>query len=212
MIRSTVDASDAFSLPLALTAAVEIARALGDIAAARSAADQLGSIAADDETPFLHALADSALGAVLLSAGAASDALVAPHDAARRWNDLGAPYDVARARTLIGLAHAALGDRVTADLELDAARDAFATLGAAPDLARVDALRGPAEHRPHAGLTDREQEVLRAVAAGRTNREIAGELTISEHTVARHVQNIFTKIDVRSRAAATAYAYENHLV
>ena len=62
-----------------------------------------------------------------------------------------------------------------------------------------------------AGLTDREVEVLRLVAAGRTNKEIAAELYLSAKTVSRHLSNIFTKIGVTSRSAATAFAFEHDL-
>ena len=110
----------------------------------------------------------------------------------------------------VGLACRALGDEDTAALELEAAREVFARLGAAPDLARRSIRSGQAERA--AGLSARELEVLRLVAAGRSNREIAAALVISEHTVARHVQNIFAKLGVSSRTAATAFAYEHHLV
>jgi DNA-binding NarL/FixJ family response regulator len=116
------------------------------------------------------------------------------------------PYDAARVRVRIGDACASLGDETSATLEYDAARDTFTRLGARPDLQR---LAGPA---PAGGLTPREVEVLRLVAAGRTNREIAGELVLSEKTVARHLSNIYTKLGIGSRAAATAYAYDHQLV
>ena len=112
---------------------------------------------------------------------------------------------------LIGLACRMLGDEDTAALELDNATTAFEQLGALPDLARVDTLARRTELHPH-GLTKRELEVLRLVAAGKTNRDIASELVVSEHTVARHVQNIFSKLDVSSRSAATAFAFEHRLV
>lgn len=127
------------------------------------------------------------------------------------WQQLDAPYEAARARVLLGVACRELGDGDTADLELDAARRAFAELGAGPDVARVDELT-PAAPRPSGGLTDRELQVLALAAGGRTNRQIASALVISEHTVRRHLQNIFAKLDVPSRAAATAYAYEHGLI
>jgi DNA-binding NarL/FixJ family response regulator len=114
---------------------------------------------------------------------------------------------------LTGLACRALGDSASADRELDAARQVFQSLGAAPDLARVRELLSRAEGPKVAGgLTHREIEVLRLVATGRTNRAIADELDISEKTVARHLSNIFTKLDISSRAAATAYAYQHNLI
>jgi DNA-binding NarL/FixJ family response regulator len=138
--------------------------------------------------------------------------LVALRRAARQWQALEAPYEAARARALVGLACRALGDDDAAAFELEAARGVFAGLGAAPDLARVESLiptAGPGG--PH-GLTPRELEVLRLVAAGKSNREIAAELVVSEHTVARHLQNIYAKLRVSSRTAASAFAFANDLV
>ena len=115
-------------------------------------------------------------------------------------------------RVLLGLACRAVGDADTAAMELDAARLAFASLGAANDVARVEQLlRGEPTKRP-AGLDRRELEVLVLVARGSTNRAIAAELVISEHTVARHIQNIFTKLGVNSRTAASSFAHEHHLL
>jgi DNA-binding NarL/FixJ family response regulator len=113
---------------------------------------------------------------------------------------------------LLGVACRALGDDDTAALELEAAREDFANLGAAPDLARVDSLTRRASSTDAHGLTPREHEVLRLIAAGKTNKAIAAELVLSERTVDRHVSNIFTKLGLSSRAAATAYAYEHQLV
>jgi DNA-binding NarL/FixJ family response regulator len=128
------------------------------------------------------------------------------------WQEIEAPYEAARTRVLIGLACRAVGDHDTAALELEAARSVFAELGAAPDLARVDSLAPRKDTADTHGLTARELQVLRLVAAGRTNKAIAAELVVSERTIDRHVSNIFTKLRVSSRAAATAYAYEHRLV
>jgi DNA-binding CsgD family transcriptional regulator len=118
----------------------------------------------------------------------------------------------ARPRVVIGLACRALGDDDGGGLELDAARTTFEQLGAAPDLAPIDSLtRGALSGRPH-GLTPRGLQVLRLVATGKTNKAIAAELFVSEKTVDRHVSNIFNKLDVPSRAAATAYAYQHKLI
>jgi DNA-binding CsgD family transcriptional regulator len=141
----------------------------------------------------------------------AQAALIALRRAWRTWQELEAPYEIARARVLIGEACRALGDDDAATLELEAARSTFAQLGAAPDVARVDALTAPVSADSH-GLSRRELEVLRLVAAGKSNREIASALVISEHTVARHLQNIFAKLDLSSRTAATAFAFEHDLV
>jgi len=113
---------------------------------------------------------------------------------------------------LVGLACRALGDEDGAALELDAARSVFEELGAMPDLTRVSALMRSAAQSDTHGLSERELEVLRLVAAGKTNREIASALVVSQHTVARHVQNIFGKLGVSSRTAATAFAFEHELV
>ena len=127
------------------------------------------------------------------------------------WQRLGAPYNAARVRELVGLTCRALGDEDTAALELEAARAAYAELGAMPDLTRVDSFAGTAPGDAH-GLTTRELEVLRHLAAGETNKAIAADLVLSERTVDRHVSNIFAKLGVSSRAAATAYAYEHRLL
>jgi len=157
---------------------------------------------------MLGAMVAYSRGAVALAAGNAHAALVALREAHQTWLDLDAPYEVARTRALLARACSELGDAEAARLELEAACAIFRKLGAAPDLARVEP---PADGDSH-GLSGRELEVLRLVAAGKSNREIAGELVISEHTVARHVQNIYRKLRLSSRAAATAFAFEHDLV
>jgi DNA-binding NarL/FixJ family response regulator len=127
------------------------------------------------------------------------------------WQQLKAPHEAARARELAGLACSALGDDETAALELDAARAAYVQLGAASDLARLRA-RGEGAAADTHGLTEREIEVLKHLAAGETNKAIAAKLVLSERTVDRHVSNIFAKLGVSSRAAATAHAYEHQLL
>ncbi len=159
---------------------------------------------------MLGALVGQARGAVELAAGDARAALRSLRAAGERWRELDAPYDVARVRTRIAEACRALGDDDAAELELDAAREMFAELGAAPDLAQLDSRSAPA--RQTHGLTPRQLEVLRHIAAGESNREIASALVLSEHTVARHVQNIFAALGVSSRTAATAFAFEHQLV
>jgi DNA-binding CsgD family transcriptional regulator len=198
--------------PRMLAAWVEIMLAAGDIEEARAAADELIKIADVVDVPLLHAIKDQAKGAVLLAAGDAPAALGALRRAHNGWRDLEMPYDAARARVGIALACRALGDHDAADLEIDAARAVFERLDARPDLVELASLnRSEPAARP-GGLTERECEVLRQVAAGKTDREIAAALGISEHTVGRHLQNIFLKLDLSSRAAATAYVYEHHLV
>ncbi|HEY6592307.1 MAG TPA: helix-turn-helix transcriptional regulator, partial [Actinomycetota bacterium] len=130
----------------------------------------------------------------------------------RSWRELEAPYEAARARLLIGLACRELGDEDAAAMELDAARTVMARLGAGPDLERLDRLAGGGAPAGSGRLTGRELEVLRLVAAGNTNHAIATALHLADKTVHRHVSNIYTKLGVSSRAAATAYAYRHHLV
>jgi|KBSSwiStaDraftv2_1062776.scaffolds.fasta_scaffold23400_7 DNA-binding CsgD family transcriptional regulator/tetratricopeptide (TPR) repeat protein len=193
-----------------LSAAVEIMLACNDIAAAHHAADELDAVAQAIGTPFVRATAAHARGAVLLAEGDATAALSACRTAWTLWRELEIPYAAARTQVLIAQACRALHDRDSADIELDAACQTFQHLGATVDLAR---LRTPGvEPRSAAGLTVRELQVLRLVATGRTNRAIADELGLSEKTVARHISNIFNKLDVSSRAAATAFAFEHRLV
>ena len=124
---------------------------------------------------------------------------------------MGAPYLAARLRVLLARACIALGDVEGAELESRCAHEVFARLGALPDLAQLEAL-GRARDAPDNGLTERELQVLRLLATGKTNKAIARELALSEKTVDRHVSNIFGKTGVATRAAATAFAYERKLV
>lgn len=195
----------------ALAAYVEIVLTAGDVDSGRVAADDLEAIAADFDTPYLRALAASARGAVELAAGDAQAACAVLRRAWRLWQAVDAPYEAARVRPLIAQAYRRLDDHDTAEMELDAARRVFEDLGATPALARMD-LSGVATPAAAGGLTPREAEVLRLVATGMTNRQVADTLVISDKTVARHVSNIFTKLGLSSRAAATAYAYEHDLV
>jgi DNA-binding NarL/FixJ family response regulator len=196
-----------------LAARVEIALAAGDLEAARASAAELDAIASGLGAPYLRALADQARSAVRLADGDPQTALHAAREAAAAWEELQAPREAARARVLVALACAELGDDDTARVELDAARWAFRRLGARPDLERVDVL-APAAEPPGDGhgLTPREIEVLRRVAAGDTNRAIAGRLSISERTVERHVSNLLRKLGVPNRSAATAWAFKHGIV
>jgi DNA-binding NarL/FixJ family response regulator len=191
-----------------LPAAVEILLAAGQAGAARACADELDVLAGNMGAPLLRAIAGHAAGMVLLAEGHARDALTRLREACDLWRSLDVPYDAARTRAAIAEACRAVGDTATAELELESARSAFELLGAVPDAVRAGARRA----RGTSGLTDREVEVLRLVAAGKTNRAVAADLVLSEKTVARHVANIFTKLGVSSRSAATAWAYENGLV
>jgi DNA-binding CsgD family transcriptional regulator/tetratricopeptide (TPR) repeat protein len=164
------------------------------------------------DTGLLGAIAAHAQGAVELAEGDAQAALGLLRRALQGWEQVKAPYMTARTRLLVGLACRALADEEGASLELDAACAVFQQLGAVPDLARLESLTmGPLSAHPH-GLTPRELQVLRLIATGRTNKVIAAELFLSQRTVDRHVSNIFTKLTLPSRAAATAYAYEHKLI
>jgi DNA-binding CsgD family transcriptional regulator/tetratricopeptide (TPR) repeat protein len=195
-----------------LAARVAVALAAGDLATGRLAAEELAAVAAEVNVPLLRAHALYASGAVCLADGDPRAALGALRAAWKVWQELDAPYDAARTRVLIGQACRALDDADTAEMEFDAARWVFEELGAAPDLARVERLSISTPAPAPGGLSLRELQVLRLVAAGKTNRGIAGELFLSEKTVHRHVSNIFTKLEVSSRSAATAYAFEHDLV
>jgi DNA-binding CsgD family transcriptional regulator len=210
--RAVTETTDRLRRVKLLPAQVEIMLAAGEVEAAQDAAAELIQIAGAYGTPALRATVDHARGAVLLASGDARAAVVALRGAWQLWRELQAPYEAARARVLVGLACRQLGDQEAAAMELDAARTVFAQLGAAPDLARVEALaRSDAASNAH-GLTERELQVLRLLATGTTNHAIANELVLSEKTVHRHVSNIFTKLGVSSRAAATAYAYQHKLM
>jgi ATP/maltotriose-dependent transcriptional regulator MalT len=195
-----------------LPAYIEIVLQAGDVIAARTGADELSAIAIDLKAPLLLALASHAQGAVLLAEGDAPAALTTLRSAWKAWRDLEVPHAAARARVLIGLACRELGDADSAEMEFDAARQAFRQLESAPDLVLLDALAAVSPPKDAGGLTGREMEVLALVATGKTNREISEDLVISEKTVARHLSNIFIKLDVSSRAAATSYAYRHDLV
>jgi DNA-binding CsgD family transcriptional regulator len=210
--RAVGETTDPLKRTRLLPAYIEIMLAVGDVEEARSACDELQEISARYESPMLGAIASHARGAVDLVEGDARAALPALRRAWQVWQELEAPYEVARVRVLLGLACRVLGDDDGAALELEAAHDIFGQLGAAPDLARLESLIRRATSADAQRLTPRELEVLRLVAAGATNKAIAADLVLSERTIDRHVSNIFTKLGVTSRAAATAYAYKHELV
>ena len=195
-----------------LPAYIEIMLATGELDVARRAREELEEITAEYRGGTLGATVAHARGAVALAEGDATGALAALREASQLWQDIGAPYDSARVRVLVGLACRQLGDVDAAEMELEAARRVFEELRAAPDVARVEKLVHRAPAKAPGGLTAREVQVVRLVATGKTNRAIAEELVISEKTVARHVSNVFTKLGVSSRSAVTAYAYEHDLV
>ena len=193
-----------------LPGAIEVLLASGLVDRARPLAEELSSLASSVGSVVLSASAAHAMGAVELAGGDAGGALPYARRAHQLWAQASSPYDGAASRLLIGRCLLDLGDESSAEHELSAARSTLRQLGAAPLADVASALLAPAS--PPDGLTTREVEVLRLVAAGRSNAQIAAELVLSEKTVARHLSNIFGKLSVGSRTAAAAYAYERRLV
>jgi DNA-binding CsgD family transcriptional regulator/tetratricopeptide (TPR) repeat protein len=213
MRRVLLSVSEPFRRARLLPAHVEISLAGGDVGEARRAADELRAIAEGAEMDTLDAIAAHAQGAVALAEGDARAAIDSLKRAQAVWQRVGAPYLGARIRILLARAFRELGDEDGARLELDAAKKVFVQLGAAPDVATVAAMDAPRAPAAGAhGLSPRELEVLRLVASGKTNKVIGRELFVSEKTVDRHVSNIFDKLDVSSRAAATAWAYRHGVI
>ena len=195
-----------------LGALVEVLLAAGEVAEAAAGVTELEDIADELDSVYLRAVAAESRGAVLLAQGQPREAVAVLRRAWRSWQSLDAPYESARVRVRIARAHRAVDDHDTAGLELEAARETFRRLRATPALEEVAALANDGEEAPPGGLTPREVEVLQLVATGATNREVAAALVISEKTVARHLSNMFTKLGIGSRAAATAWAYEHDVV
>ncbi|HEX6499779.1 MAG TPA: LuxR C-terminal-related transcriptional regulator [Micromonosporaceae bacterium] len=208
--RALAEATEGLHRARLLPAAVEILLAAADASGAATYAAELVAIADGYRTTALRASSGYATAAVRLAEGVADEALIGARRAGSLWRELDVPYEVARARVLVALACRALGDEDSASMEFDAARQVYARLGAAPQVRRVDTLS-----RRLSGtslLSRRELDVVRLIAAGRSNQAIAGELFLSEKTVARHVSNILGKLGVASRTAAAAYAFEHGLV
>jgi DNA-binding CsgD family transcriptional regulator len=191
---------------------VEISIAAGDLGSARTAADELAQFAATIDAPFLLATSTQATGAVLFAEDKLKAALALLREAWALWQQLEIPYEVARVRALIGQVCERLGDHETARMHFQAARSDFEQLGAAPNLVELDRLMATRNNGPPGGLTERERQVLSLVASGETNRQIAAALGISEHTVARHLSNIFDKLGLSSRTALSAFAHKHKLV
>jgi len=203
--RAMAEADSHVARSQLLAAYVEVMLACDRVADADQAATQLADVARALGSPMLDAVSQRAAGAVLLAQGDPRASLGPLSRASDGFRECESPYEVARTSALIGQARRELGDEEGARLVIDAARATFGRLGARPDLARLD-------HGRPAALTARELQVLRLVSAGHTNRSIGSELGLSERTVDRHVSNIFTKLGVSSRAAATAMAYEAELL
>lgn len=195
-----------------LLSAVEILTSVDDLATARIAVDELSRIAEQFPAPAVHAFASHATGATCLAEGDLPAALKSLREAWTLWQELEIPYQAARVRVLLGQACQQSGDHVAAEFEFDGARQFFQRVSARPDLDRVDALRQSARNADTHVLSTRERQVIALVATGKTNREIARQLSISERTVDRHVSNILLKLNLPTRSAATAYAYQHDLI
>jgi ATP/maltotriose-dependent transcriptional regulator MalT len=198
--------------PDVLLAAVEILTSVGDVETARIATDELSRIRERYPVPAVRALAAHATGAVRFAEGDLPAALSSFREAWTLWQEVGVPYEAARVRVLLGQVCEQLGDHVAAKFEFDGARQFFQRVSAEPDMVRVDTLRQHAKRTGAHTLSARELQVIALVATGRTNREIGRQLSISERTVDRHVSNILLKLNLPSRSAATAYAYEHDLI
>jgi DNA-binding CsgD family transcriptional regulator len=209
VLRTLAETGIAVHRTRLLPAAVDVLLATGEIEQAREAASELQELADRFACTALTATAAQTAGRLELETGDPAGALPYLRKAIQLWSSLRCPYETARTRVLVGRACAALDDTDTSTKEFAAARKVFTELGTAPALDELTRLSSPP--RAAGGLTGREAEVLRLVAAGKSNAQIAAALTLSERTVARHLSNIFTKIDVPSRTAAAAYAYEHGL-
>lgn len=212
LLLGAVERLDPAERRCVLGAVVEVQLAAGDVPAARAAADELAALGQASTMPMLRAIAEQTESVVLLAEGDARGALTTSRRAWSRWRELDVPYEAARCRMIAVRASRALGDEATALMELDAARAVFGELGARTALAEVEAESSAMRSEHPGGLSARELDVLRLVAAGATNRAIAGELYLSEKTVERHLSNIFAKLGISSRAAATAFAFRHGLV
>jgi DNA-binding CsgD family transcriptional regulator len=204
MRRSLAETTDGGKRIELLFATTEIMLAVGEQEAAAKAVEELATLSARNRSPIVTALHQQARAALQLAAENPEVALAPLRSALRVWVRIPAPYQEARTRVLLAAACRALGDRESADREVDRAKGILVFLGATPDLARLTGGEG--------GLSPRELDVLRLVATGATNKAIAARLVLSERTVDRHVSNIFIKLGVSNRAAATAYAFDRQLV
>lgn len=200
----------------ALELLVPIRIRLGELDGAREAHARLVAIADAVGTDQLRAAERSTGGAIALAERDPDRACRDLEDAIELYDRSTAPFDVARTRLALASVHAS-GDRPEAALEHAVAAAAvfeeLGAAGAAKDAARlVGRLGGSTAAARRAGLTGRELEVLILVAEGLSNPRIAERLVISEHTVHRHLANVYAKLGVSSRAAAVALAAERELL
>jgi DNA-binding CsgD family transcriptional regulator len=210
--RAATAATDPLLKARLLPALVEAALGASLVEDAAAAAQGLGEIAEKYDSDVLRAQALCALAAVDLAQGRAEAALGGLRRAFEIWQKLAVPYWAARTRLQLSRAYQAVGDSEGSSLELEAARSSLEELGATLDLAAIEGLAPPPARAEAGGLSARELEVLRLVASGKTNKLIAQQLCLSEKTIDRHVSNILAKLNVPSRAAATAFAYEHKLI
>ena len=214
--RVLSETSDPLKRTRLLPAHVEIMLAASDLAEARRASDELSALAERFALELLTAMAQHARGALSLAEGDAQGAIDPLRHARDAWHRVGAPYLSARIRILMARAFQVVGDSDGAAMEVDAARKVFVELGAAPDVAATETMLQStlvsARQTPPHGLSARELQVLLLVASGKTNKAIADALFLSEKTIDRHVSNIFVKLNVTTRSAATAWAYQHRLV
>jgi DNA-binding CsgD family transcriptional regulator/tetratricopeptide (TPR) repeat protein len=210
--RALAESEDMLQRLAILPAFVDVTLAVDDVPAARRACDELEAIASQTDIDMHRAWSTYARGVVDLADGLPAAAIPSLRDAFKLWQALGVPHEMARTRTSLARALLAVGDEDTASLEFEAARLTFADLGATPEMLEVDSVSGAREFGKTHDMTPREVEVLRLLTTGDTNRSIAEKLVLSERTVDRHVSNIFAKLGVSTRSAATSHAYRHRLV
>lgn len=187
-----------------LRGAVEVALARGDVDEAERHCEELESGAAAFGTPGFRAWAAHARGAVLVRRGEHASALDVLEDALREYRTQQCRYEIAQVYEWMALAHQALGDHETAAADTATADNIYTQLGVEP----VE----PCGATAPGGLTKREVDILRRIAGGATNKQVAEQICISEKTVGRHLANIYAKLGVSSRTAALAWAHDNNLL
>jgi DNA-binding CsgD family transcriptional regulator len=186
--------------------------AAGRAEEAEAAAGELHAIALAAGTDPLLGAARHAAGCARRAAGAVDDAREAFEDAVQLLGRAGLPFEAARARAALASSLRDLGREEAAQRELALARQRFAALGALAEERRAATILAgrPLGDRPV--LSARESEVLGLLAEGLSNKQIAARLTLSEHTIHRHVANVLVKLRLSSRAAAAAYAARHGLI
>src|SRR5262249_37722738 len=190
----------------------------GDYVRAEAVLAEFRTATATIATRPMHASTRSAEGAIAAAAADYDRAKSCFQDAIDLWTRSGAPFEAALARVGLAQSLLALGRKQAAEQEAREAAAALRQLGALPAATHAAALAREIAALPRAqsdtvpavlDLTPRELEVLRLIAAGKSNQEIARELVLSVRTVERHISNIYSKAGASgtaARAAATAYA------